>query len=150
MAGDQQFCTFYLGDLYFGIEVLSVQEVIREQATTRVPLAHPAINGLINLRGQIVEAIDLRVRLGLPPRDPAASPMNVIVRTDDGPVSLLADVIGDVVTVDESSFETPPDTLHETARDLITGVYKLSNRLLLVLDTAKVLQLDYASVAETR
>ena len=150
MAGDLQFCTFYLGDLYFGIEVLSVQEVIREQATTRVPLAHPAINGLINLRGQIVEAIDLRVRLGLPPRDAATSPMNVIVRTDDGPVSLLADVIGDVVTVDESSFETPPDTLHETARDLITGVYKLSNRLLLVLDTAKVLQLDDAAVAESR
>jgi len=150
MAGELQFCTFYLGDLYFGIEVLSVQEVIREQATTRVPLAHPAINGLINLRGQIVEAIDLRVRLGLPPRDGSASPMNVIVRTDDGPVSLLADVIGDVVSVDESSFETPPDTLRASARDLITGVYKLNNRLLLVLDTTKVLQLDDAATIESR
>ena len=142
MAGDLQFCTFYLQDLFFGIEVLQVQEVIRAQAMTRVPLAHSAISGLINLRGQIVEAVDLRSRLGLPPRAGDVMPMNVIVRTDDGPVSLLADEIGDVVSVEDSVFEAPPETLSENARELISGVYKLSDRLLLVLDTARVLQLQ--------
>lgn len=150
MAGDQQFCTFYLGDLYFGIEVQRVQEVLREQPTTRVPLAHPAISGLINLRGQIVEAIELRSRLGFPARDAGSAPMNVVVRTDDGPVSLLADVIGDVVTVEDSGFEPPPDTLDATARELISGVYKMSERLLLVLDTVKVLQLQDVTESETR
>lgn len=147
---DIQFCTFYLGDLYLGIEVLKVQEVIRHQATTRVPLAHAAISGLINLRGQIVEAIDLRTRLSLPSRTDGESSMNVIVRTDDGPVSLLVDVIGDVVSVEESSFESPPDTLSATARELITGVYKLNDRLLLVLDTDRVLQLQDSVESESR
>jgi purine-binding chemotaxis protein CheW len=148
MSTDRQFCTFHLHDLFLGIEVRQVQEVIREQPTTRVPLAHAAINGLINLRGQIVEAIDLRTRLGLPPRREPA--MNVIVRTEEGPVSLQADVIGDVVTVDQSAFELPPETLSASAREMITGVYKLSDRLLLVLDTARVLQLQAAVAADER
>lgn len=148
MADDRQFCTFHLHDLFLGIEVLQVQEVIREQPTTGVPLAHPAISGLINLRGQIVEAIDLRTRLGLPPRQEPA--MNVIVRTDEGPVSLLADVIGDVVAVDEAAFEPPPETLSTSAREMITGVYKLADRLLLVLDTQRVLQLQDAAAGDDR
>lgn len=148
MADDRQFCTFHLHDLFLGIEVLQVQEVIREQPTTRVPLAHPAISGLINLRGQIVEAIDLRTRLGLPPRQEPA--MNVIVRTDEGPVSLLADVIGDVVAVDEAAFEPPPETLSASAREMITGVYKLADRLLLVLDTQRVLQMQDAVAGDDR
>lgn len=148
MADDRQFCTFHLHDLFLGIEVLQVQEVIREQPTTQVPLAHPAISGLINLRGQIVEAIDLRTRLGLPPRQEPA--MNVIVRTDEGPVSLLADVIGDVVAVDEAAFEPPPETLSASAREMITGVYKLADRLLLVLDTQRVLQMQDAVAGDDR
>lgn len=147
---DLQYCTFHLGDLYLGIEVLKVQEVIRHQATTRVPLANAAISGLINLRGQIVEAIDLRSRLALAQRQDGESSMNVIVRTDDGPVSLLVDVIGDVVSVEESLFESPPDTLSVTARQLITGVYKLNDRLLLVLDTDRVLQLQESVEVESR
>lgn len=150
MVDDRQYCTFHLHDLFLGIEVRQVQEVIREQPTTSVPLAHPAISGLINLRGQIVEAIDLRTRLGLPARPEGAGAMNVIVRTDDGPVSLLADVIGDVVTVDEQAFEEPPETLSGSARELISGVYKLADRLLLVLDTARVLQLQDAVAGDDR
>ena len=150
MATDQQYCTFYLEDLYFGIEVLQVQEVIRAQAMTRVPLAHPAITGLINLRGQIVEAIDLRRRLALPPRPDSRPPMNVVVRTDDGAVSLLVDEIGDVLSVEEAVFEAPPETLAAAARELISGVYKLSDRLLLILDTSRVLHLQGAGTEDGR
>jgi purine-binding chemotaxis protein CheW len=137
----RQFCTFYLDGLYFGVEVQQVQEVICYQEMTRVPLAARTIRGLINLRGQIVTALDLRRRLELRERPPEDLPMNVVVRTDDGAVSLLVDEIGDVLEVDEGSFERAPETIDGLARELIRGVYKLKERLLLVLDTGRAVAL---------
>jgi len=119
------------------VEVKKVQEVIRYQEMTRVPLAPKVVRGLINLRGQIVTAIDLRRRLELAERPADRLPMNVVVRGDDGAMSLLVDEIGDVVEVQEDSFERPPETLNGVARDLIRGAYKLKDRLLLMLDTEK-------------
>jgi purine-binding chemotaxis protein CheW len=102
---------------------------------TRVPLAPKVVRGLINLRGQIVTAIDLRRRLELPERPAGRLPMNVVVRDDEGALSLLVDEIGDVVEVQEDAFERPPEMLDGVARELIHGAYKLKDRLLLVLDT---------------
>lgn len=141
MANYRQFCTFFLDGLFFGVEVHTVQEVIRYQQMTRVPLASPVVRGLINLRGQIVTAIDLRRRLELSERPAGQRPMNVVVRTEEGPMSLLVDEIGDVLEVEEEWFERPPETLHGIARDLIRGAYKLKDRLLLLLDTARAVQL---------
>jgi purine-binding chemotaxis protein CheW len=138
----QQFCTFYLNGLFFGVEVEKVQEVIRYQAMTPVPRAPQVIGGLINLRGQIVTAIDLRKRLEMPARGGDAKPMNVVVRTDDGAVSLLVDEIGDVVEVSPSSFETSPETLVGAARALTGGVYKLDGRLLHAVNLGAVLEVD--------
>jgi purine-binding chemotaxis protein CheW len=135
MAGRKQFSTFVVDHLLFGVEVEKVQEVIRYQEMTRVPLAPPVVRGLINLRGQIVTAIDLRRRLDLHERATADLPMNVVVRHDDGAVSLLVDEIGDVLEVEEEDFEPPPESLDSKARRLIPGVYKLSDRLMHVLDT---------------
>lgn len=134
---DRQYCTFTLDGLYFGVEVHKVQEVIRHQVMTPVPLAPDVIGGLINLRGQIVTAVDLRRRLKLRPRPEGQLPMNVVMRTDDEAVSLLVDEIGEVVDVDDATFEAPPETLDGVARELITGAYKLAGRLLLVLDTER-------------
>ena len=134
-----QFCTFYLDGLYLGVGVKEVQEVIRYQEMTRVPLAPDTVSGLINLRGQIVTAIDLRRRLGLPDRDPETLPMNVVVQGDDGAVSFLVDEIGDVVEVDDDTFERAPETMRGLARELIKGVYKRDGELLLVLDTDRSL-----------
>jgi purine-binding chemotaxis protein CheW len=142
MARETQFCTFLVGGMLFGIDVACIQEVIRFQPLTVVPQMPGVIAGLINLRGQIVTAIDLRARLGLPPRLPGARPLNVVVRTPDGAVSLLVDEIGDVIMVDEDSFERPPDTLDDAARALIHGAYKLKGRLLLVLDAARTIDSD--------
>jgi purine-binding chemotaxis protein CheW len=138
---EQQFCTFYLDGLLFGIEVEKVQEVIRHQSMTRVPLSPKLIGGLINLRGQIVTAIDLRLRLGLPERKPDELPMNVVARSEDGAVSLLVDEIGDVLEVQEQQFEDVPQTMRQ-GRDLIRGVYKLPDRLLLVLDTTHAVSVE--------
>ena len=137
----QQFCTFYLDNLLFGVELKGVQEVIRSLEMTRVPLAPAVVRGLINLRGQIVTAVDLRRRLELPPRSPELQSMNVVVRSEDGAVSLLVDEIGDVVEVEEGTFEPAPETLRGTVRTMILGVHKLNDRLMHVLDTEKACQI---------
>jgi purine-binding chemotaxis protein CheW len=141
---EQQFCTFYLDGLLFGIEVEKVQEVIRHQTMTRVPLAPKLISGLINLRGQIVTAIDLRLRLGLVERKANELPMNVVARCEDGAVSLLVDEIGDVVEVSEEAFEPPPDTLQGEVRRLVRGVYKLKDRLMQTLDIKAMVNISPA------
>ena len=142
MVSENQFCTFYVDDLFLGVEVVQVQEVLRYQEMTHVPQAPSAVYGLINLRGQIVPAIDLRTCLGLPPRGEDARPMNVVIRLEEGACSLLVDEIGDVVEVDAESFETPPQNLNANARGLIRGVFKMDGSLLLILDTEAALALD--------
>lgn len=151
MAQSEQFCTFFLEGHFFGVPVQQVQEVIRYQEMTRVPLVPKVVRGLINLRGQIVTAIDLRLRLGMTERPADQLPMNVVVRTDDGALSLLVDEIGDVIEVEEKTFEEPPETLKGMAREMIRGVHKLPERLLLVLDTERAVHgADPGLAAEER
>jgi purine-binding chemotaxis protein CheW len=136
-----QFSTFYVGDLFFGVDVLHVQEVLCFQPMTSVPQAPEVIEGLINLRGQIVTAIDMRRRLRLPTRSGDQTLMNIVVRTADGAVSLLVDEIGDVLDMDAATYERPPENLDPAAKELIRGVYKLKDRLLLVLDEERTVDL---------
>lgn len=124
-----------------------MQEVIRFQEMTRVPLSSPVVQGLINLRGQIVTAIDLRRRLDMKPRKEGELPLNVVIRTEDGPVSLLVDDIGDVLEVETDRFERSPETLRGVARELIRGAYKLQDRLLLTLDTERVIEMKVEMTA---
>lgn len=140
----ESYCTFRLGSLNLGVEVSDVQEVIRYQPTTRVPLTSSVVHGLMNLRGQIVTALDLRSRLGLPASESEKQLMNVVVRSPDGPISLLVDEIGDVVEVNQERFEPPPETLKGVHREFIRGAMKLENELLLLLDTVSVLRVDAA------
>jgi purine-binding chemotaxis protein CheW len=141
MSQTSQFCTFYLDKLLFGVELKGVQEVIRSLEMTKVPLAPAVVSGLINLRGQIVTAVDLRRRLELEPSPPGTIAMNVVVRSQDGAVSLLVDEIGDVVEVEETTFEPPPETLQGSVRTMILAVHKLNGRLLHVLDIEKACQM---------
>ena len=140
-----QYATFKVGENTFGVDVRVVQEVLRPHPITRVPLAPPAIAGLINLRGQVVTAVDLRQRLGLPPNDGERESMNVVARLGDGVVSLLVDTIGDVIEVDEADFEAPPETLTGPSRGLVLGAYKLDSTLLLALDVIRVADIDVAA-----
>lgn len=141
----QQYCTFYLGDLYFAVDVMQVQEVLRHQLMTRVPRTSGVVQGLINLRGQTVTALDMRRRLGLPPLSAGDSssgecalPMNVVLRSNGNIVSILVDRIGDVVTVEDSELAEIPDTVQPSVREIINRVYKLEDSLLLVLDIERV------------
>jgi purine-binding chemotaxis protein CheW len=129
-ATPRQLVTFSVDRYLFGIEVMNVQEVLRFQEMTLVPLAPPTVRGLINLRGQIITAIDVRRRLGL--ADSAGSSMmNVVVRAHNETVSLLVDEIGDVVDVSPEQFERTPQAVAKQWGEIIFGVYKLSDRLLL-------------------
>ena len=147
MSQPSQYCTFWVNGLFFGVAVSGVQEVLRYQQLTAVPSAPEAIQGLINLRGQIVTAVDLRFRLGLPPRPDDALPMNVIVRSRGEVVSLLVDDIGDVIDTSGLDLEPAPANVPSVIQDVVTGVLALPDAILLVLDADRAA--DVSVVPET-
>ena len=130
----EQYCTFWVDGLFFGVAVMDVQEVLRYHDMTVVPRAPEPVHGLINLRGQIVTAIDLRTRLGLPRRPAEQLPMNVVLRSRDEVVSLLVDDIGDVIDTSGLGLEPAPVTLPHAVRHVLHGVLPLPDAILLVLD----------------
>ncbi len=134
-----QLSTFHVGKYLFGVDVSLVQEVVRLQSITPVPLSAPEIAGLINLRGEVLTAIDLRVRMGMPKSDSDRDPVNVVIRVDNEPVSLLVDEIGGVLEVAQVPFEQTPSTVDDSVRDLLLGAYTLPDRLLLALNAERVL-----------
>ena len=138
----EHLCTFQVDALFIGIEIGRIQEILRAQPVTPVPMAPAAIRGLMSLRGQIVPVVDLAERLGVSLRS-GSEAFNVLIRTADGPVSLLVDNVGDVVDVDSDAFEPAPDTMRSSMRTLILGAYKLERRLLLSLDAMSAIQVDY-------
>ncbi len=139
---NQQICTFLLDNIYFGIVVEDVQEIIRQQPLTRIPLAPPDICGLMNLRGQVIPAIDLSCRLGMRPASCGLDveiTYNVIVSVADDVVSFIVDDVGDVLDCSSESFEPPPATLNRHMQSFLRGAYKLDRNFLLVLDTLRIL-----------
>ncbi len=130
----RQFATFSADGLFFGLDVAQVQEVVKAQEMTPVPLSDHTITGLINLRGQIITALDLRKCLGLSERQLAKPPMNVIVKIEEELNSYLVDEIGDVLTIESSSLKPPPPTLPTQIKSVVTKVCQLNDKLLLVLD----------------
>jgi purine-binding chemotaxis protein CheW len=140
-----QLSTFHVGKYLFGVDVFLVQEVVRLQMITPVPLAVPEISGLINLRGEVLTVINLRTRMGLPPTAGTREPVNVVIRVDEEPVSLLVDEIGGVLEVSQVPFEQTPSTVDEKVRDLLLGAYTLPDRLLLALNAKAVLDVGMDS-----
>jgi purine-binding chemotaxis protein CheW len=136
-TGRRQYCTFRLAQYLCGIDVLAVHEILRHQTMTRVPLAPGVVKGLINLRGQIITAVDMRTRMAFPPNDTGKPPVNIVVGVGDTAMALLVDEIGDVMDIDPADCEPPPDTIRGAVRELITSVCKMQGKLLLILDVAK-------------
>lgn len=129
-----QYVTFTIGDALYGIEVLRIEETLGHHPRTPVPLAPVGVAGLVNLRGQVVLTLDIRPRLGLPPLAIDAESMMVVIDVEGESVSLLVDEVGEVLTLEDSDFETPPGTLNAGVRELVSGAYKLPTGLLLALD----------------
>jgi len=131
------FTTFHIGNDFFGIEVMKVQEVTNTPTIIPVPLAPKFVRGLINLRGQLATALGLRELFGGDLSD-IKNQMSVVCRMDGNLVSLMVDSIGDVVEADGRSFEPPPDTLPLGLRSFVKGIYKMNGKLLSVLDLEKI------------
>lgn len=129
----RQFATFYVADRLYGIDVTQVQEIAKPLPLTPVRQSPAYVAGLINLRGQIATAIGLRELFSLPAGD-GSEKMSVVCRLDGSLVSLLVDQIGDVMELADSDFEPSPETLPESTRRFLRGVYKTPQKILSVLD----------------
>ncbi len=138
----EQCCTFWVNGYLFGIDVLKVREIVEFQKSTPVPLSNEIIDGLINLRGEIVTSLDLRKRFPIGNRKETQEPMSIVVITDESPISLIVDEVGDVIDTDFSRMENTPDTLQPQVKSLISGVYKLDRQLMLILDVGSAVNLE--------
>ncbi|MHA1537532.1 MAG: chemotaxis protein CheW [Alphaproteobacteria bacterium] len=143
----RQFVTLTVRGQLFGIPVLSVRDVLAKQTIANVPLAHPVVAGLINLRGRIVTAIDLRRRMGIEDRPANADSMNVVVEQGAELYSLIIDSIGDVLTVPADKFERNLTTLDPLWRSFSDGIYRLEGKLLVILDIGRLLDFSDAEAA---
>lgn len=142
-----EYVTMTIGGQWFGIPVLSVQDVLGPQNIARIPLAPPEVAGSLNLRGRIVTAIDPRVRLGLPDREEGATVMSVVVEHDGELYSLLIDQVGEVLKLPFDRFEQNPASLDQRWRDISTGIYRLDDRLLIVIDIERLLNFEKSAAA---
>ncbi len=142
-SGEQlEYVTMTIGGQWFGIPVLSVQDVLGPQQIAMIPLAPSEVAGSLNLRGRIVTAIDPRVRLGLPDREEGATVMSVVVEHIGELYSLLIDQVGEVLKLPTSRFEQNPASLDQRWRDLSSGIYCLDDRLLIVIDIDRLLNFN--------
>lgn len=146
-ASGREFVTMFIENQLFGIPVLQVQDVLGPQKITRVPLAPKEVAGSLNLRGRIVTAIDVRTRLGLPPRTGDGKSMSVVVDHNGEFYSLIVDQVGEVMSLAASDYEKTPATLDERWREISEGVYRLKDTLLIVLDVRRLLRLEELSAA---
>jgi len=137
----EQYVSFWVDGQLLGVPVSAVQEVLNTQEIARTPRSKPEIAGLLNLRGQIVTAVDLRMSLGLPPLEEEKSSMNVVLRFRGESFSLLVDEVGDVFDVSKESILPVPRTLDAHWLKVTTGVVRQEGRLFIILDVATVLGL---------
>jgi len=135
----RDYVTMSIGDQMFGIPVLNVQDVLGSQQITRVPLAPPEVAGSLNLRGRIVTAIDVRLRLNMAKKDDGKPPMSVVVEHDGELYSLLVDSVGEVLSLNMKDYQRNPPTLNARLREFSDGIYRLNGSLLVVLSVGSLL-----------
>ena len=141
-TGTQDFVTVMLEGQTLGIPVLAVHDVLNAQQITKIPLAEGWIAGVLNLRGRIVTAIDLRRRLGLPPLEDGVKSMSVVVEHNEEPYSLQIDKVGEVLSLEDQLFEKNPVTLDARWREVSSGIYRLKDQLLPILDVDRLLAFE--------
>lgn len=135
----KEFVTVMVGKEVFGIPVLQVRDVLNDRKVTHVPLAPKEVEGSMNLRGRIVVAVNLRRKLGMPDLEPGRKAMHVVVDHQGELYSLVVDSVGEVLSLEDALFEKTPATLDASWRALATGIYRLKDHLLIILDTPGIL-----------
>lgn len=140
MSAMNEFLTFSLSGQMFGVSVTQVNDVLAPQKITRTPLSPSSVAGIMNLRGRIVTAIDVRDCLGQPPRDGDGEGMSVVIERNSELFSLIIDSVGDVLSLAEDNLEDVPPTLDGSWRSVASHIHKLDDQLLVILDTQKLLE----------
>lgn len=143
----KEFVTVQLAGQCLGIPVLAVHDVLKAQTITRIPKAPPSVAGVLNLRGRIVTAVDLRIHLGFEEREEEAETMSIVVEHNGDPFSLLIDSVGEVLALPDEQFEKTPVTLDERLRAVSSGIYRLEEGLMVVLDVARLLEFQVEDAA---
>ncbi|MAZ02622.1 MAG: chemotaxis protein CheW [Sneathiella sp.] len=135
----QEYVTILIADQLFGIPVLEVHDVLRDLKLTKIPLAPAEVAGALNLRGRIVTAIDVRKRLGLSQLEQEDGGMSIVVEHQGEPYSLMIDSVGEVLTLDVNDLQPTPVTLNACWKEISGGVYRLEDKLLVVLQIERML-----------
>ena len=144
---DEGFVTVVTGGQLFGLRLERVRDVFVPRGLSQVPLAPPEVAGLLNLRGRIVTAIDLRRRLGLPPRTDGGTPVAVGIEERGELYGVIVDRVGDVLRLKRSRYDANPVNLDQRWAKVCAGVHRLDHGLMVVLDVDKVLDLNQFGVA---
>lgn len=139
MSDQIQFVTVMIGGQLFGLPIDKVHDVFVPESMTRVPLASPEIAGVLNLRGRIVTAINMRRRLGLPTREGSSSVMAVGIEYKGESYGLIIDEVGEVLTLPTNGREPNPSNLDRRWAEVSQGVHRLSGQLMVILDVDRVL-----------
>jgi purine-binding chemotaxis protein CheW len=146
-AAETEFVTAWIADQLFGIPITRVHDVFEAERITHVPLAPAEICGVLNLRGRVVTALDMRRRLGLPPREGAGKQMAIGIDHDGEAYGLLVDSMGEVLKLGAASFDAVPINLHNDWASICAGVYRLEDRLMVVLDVDRILDFGKDTLA---
>ncbi len=142
-----EYVTVVIGAQLFGLPIARVQDVFVPDRLTRVPLAPPEVAGILNLRGRIVTAIDMRRRLDLGKRDDAQPPMAIGIEYRGESYGLLVDTVGEVMKLPNRACEIRPANLDPRIARVASGVIRLDGQLLVVLDVDRVLDMKNDAVA---
>ncbi len=143
----EEFVTFTIAGQLFGIPVLQIQDVLSSYQITPIPLAPPEIKGSLNLRGRVVTAIDVRLRLGLSARPKEAESMSIVAENEGELYSLMVDSVGEVLALSQSAYERNLPTLDAKFRAFSDGIYRLDKQLLVVLDVNRLLDYERSDAA---
>ena len=143
----EEFVTFTVAGQLFGIPVLQIQDVLSSYQITPIPLAPPEITGSLNLRGRVVTAIDVRLRLGLAARPKEAESMSIVAENEGELYSLMVDSVGEVLALSQSAYERNLPTMDAKFRAFSEGIYRLDDQLLVVLDVKRLLDYEHADAA---
>ena len=142
-----EYVTVTIGDHMFGLPIFRVQDVFVPVGLTRVPLAPPEVAGILNLRGRVVTAIDMRSRLDFGEREPGTPVMAIGIELKGESYGLLVDAVGEVMQLHNSACEAKPTNLDPRLSRVAAGIYRLEGQLMVVLDVDRVLDIRNGAVA---
>jgi purine-binding chemotaxis protein CheW len=142
-----EYVTVTIDEHHFGLPIARVQDVFVPDRLTQVPLSPPEIAGVLNLRGRIVTAIDMRCRLGLPHRDDRIPPIAVGIELKGESYGLLVDAVGEVMRFSNDACEAKPINLDARLAEVAAGVHRLDGQLLVVLDVDRVFDMNAIGLA---